>query len=141
MRYVLALALAASLIAAGCGGDDDDEALTKQEFITQADQVCAEGQAEIGKEADKVFKGQPSKAETEKFTTETAIPNIQSQIDGVRALTPPEGDEDQVNEITDSAQAALDEMKQDPSLLTQRGGSDPFEKTDQLSKEYGLKKC
>ena len=39
--------LVMGLVTAGCGGDDDDdgdgEALTKEEFIVQADQICAEG--------------------------------------------------------------------------------------------------
>ena len=53
-----------------------------------------------------------------------AIPNVQEQITAVGALTPPSGDEAQVTKIVDTAQAALDKAKQDPSLITGNGAGE-----------------
>jgi hypothetical protein len=132
--------LTVGFVAAGCGGGDDN--LTKAEFLKQGNEICKKGSQQIDKEAKKVFTSnqEPSQAEFNKFVTGTVIPSTQGQIDDIRDLNPPSDDEDQVNAILDSAQAALDKTKQDPTLL-QGGKNDPFKKTNQLSKAYGLTVC
>jgi hypothetical protein len=153
LMVLAAIGAAAAFVAAGCGGDDDDDettaattggeggALSKDAFVTAADGVCAQGDQRIEQEAEQQFKsgGEPSAKEQEQFYTDTVLPNIQSQIDGIRALTPPEGDEEQVTAILDAAQEAIDESEQDPSVVT--GGDDPFAEANQLAEEYGLKDC
>ena len=87
LGLVVLAVVAMALVAAGCGGDDDDDALTKEEFITQADDICTEGD-QIEEQAAEVFgSGQPSKAQQEAFIEETVIPETQAQIDGIRGLT------------------------------------------------------
>jgi hypothetical protein len=156
---LLALTLAAGLIAAGCGDDDDDttaatttsttttagatgEPLSKDEFIAQADAACKAGDKKIDAAADEVFSnGNPSQADQEAFVTDDVIPNIQEEVDGIAALTPPEGDEEEVAAIVDAAQSAIDEITADPSLLTEQGAGDPFTEANQLAKDYGLEVC
>jgi hypothetical protein len=160
---VLALVLAAGLIAAGCGDDDDEttaasvpttttsgatgatgatgEALTKDEFIKQADAICASGDKTINEAFDALGPGEPSGQEQEQVITDTVVPEVQGEIDGIRALTPPAGDEEEVGAILDAAQSAVDEVKADPSLLTEQNAEDPFKEANQLAKEYGLKEC
>ena len=158
---VLALALAAALIAAGCGDDDETtttaaapttttsgatgatgatgEALSKDEFIKQADQICADGDKSINEAFNALGSGEPSQQEQQQVVTDTVVPEIQGEIDGISALTPPAGDEEEVSAILDAAQSAVDQTKEDPTLLTQ--GQDPFQEANQLAKEYGLKVC
>jgi hypothetical protein len=145
--------LATGLIAAGCGGDDDNgddgnggEALTKQEFIAQADQICVEGDREIDAQAEDFFSGgpneQPSPEEIEGFGADVVVPGIQEQIDGIRGLTPPEEDQEQVTEFLDTAQEALDRVEADPSLIGPRQEeADPFAETTQLARDLGLQRC
>lgn len=158
-RFVVPLVgLIAGLILVGCGGGDDSTttagasgtsgaqgaALSKSEFLAQGNAICEKGDKEINAAASKIFtQGQaPSQADQEKFVTDTVIPNIQGQIDGLSALSPPSGDEDQVQAIIDAAQSALDQIKSDPSLITdQSGGSDPFAEANKLASAYGLDKC
>src|SRR5688572_30970926 len=90
-------ALGLAMLATGCGGDDDEETtvattgptgatgaaggepLSKQEFIKQADAICAKGDDEINREGNQAFQGEPpSTEEQEQFATETVIPNIQN---------------------------------------------------------------
>jgi len=96
-------AIAVGMLAAGCGGDDDETttaAPSKQEFIKQADAICVKGDKELDQAGRETFgKGQPSKQEIEQFATDTLVPNIQGQIDGVRALTPPELLADEENPV------------------------------------------
>jgi hypothetical protein len=151
--WLLALALAMGLIAAGCGDDDGDdgdgnggggEALTKQEFITQADQICSEEDAKLDAAAEDVFGGSnqpPSAAEQEQFAADTVIPNVRSQIDQIDELEPPEGDEDQIQAIVDSAREDLDAGEQDPSLFTDQGGEEPLAEASRLAQQYGMKVC
>jgi hypothetical protein len=131
--------LAAGLLAAGCGGGDDN--LTKAEFLKQGNAVCKKGNDQIDKAARQTFgKKHPSQAELNTFANDTLIPVVQQEIDGIRDLNPPSEDEDQVNAIVDEAQAALDKGKDDPSLLTNEK-ADPFKKANKLANDYGLKEC
>jgi hypothetical protein len=145
---ILGVACALALMgAAGCGGDDEEsaEAPTKEEFIAEADRICAEGDAEIDAAAQETFsEGRPSPQEQEQFLEETVLPSIQQQIDGIRELTPPEGDEEEVDEFLISADAAVGEVEANPSLLTQgeEGSStDPFAETARLGEQYGFRNC
>ena len=142
------MGLSGALILAGCGGGSSSstsgEALSKSQFLAQGNAICAKGGKQIQEAGKKVFTSSkaPSQAAQEKFATDTIIPNVQQQIDGIEALPPPSGDEAQVQAITDAAQSALDKAKQDPSLLTdQSGGGDPFAQANKLADSYGLTKC
>jgi hypothetical protein len=135
---LLTCALTLGLVVAGCGGGDDN--LTKAEFIKQADAICKQGNKQINAAAQDVFttKQEPSQAQLKQFATETLIPDVQRQVDGVRALNEPSDDEDQVNAFLDSAQSELDKGKKDPLYLT---SDKSFQKTNQLGKQYGFKVC
>jgi hypothetical protein len=137
----LVAVMAAGLAAVACGSSSDD-APSKAEFVKQADAICKKGNQDINQAAQKVFttKSQPSRAEFEKFANDTLIPSVQKQVDGVDGLTPPKGDEDQVQKITDEANAAIAKAKQDPTLL-ESNKSDPFAKANKLATDYGLKVC
>jgi hypothetical protein len=147
--WLLVLALATGLVAAGCGDDDDDgdggDAPTKEEFIAEADQICSDGDAEIEAAAEETFGESdqpPTAAEQEQFAADEVIPNIQEQVDGIDELTPPEGDEDQIQAIVDSAQEDLDAGAEDPSLFTEQGGGEePLAEASRLAQEYGMKAC
>ncbi len=146
-KFVSALAAltAVGMITAGCGGSNNSTsttALTKAQFDSQANAICKKGNQEINKAANATFKsGKPSSADLNKFATDTVIPSTQSQINQISDLTPPSGDEDQVNAILAAANKALDEVKKDPSLVTQQGGQDPFAETNKLANAYGLTTC
>jgi hypothetical protein len=163
LTAVTALVLAAGLIAAGCGDDDDEpttaattttteagatgatgavsgEPLSHEEFVTQADAICKAGDKEIDSEAQQIFSGgEPSEAEQEQFVTETVIPNVQEQVDGIAALTPPGGEEEEVQAIVDAANDALAEIEQDPAAFV--SGSNPFAEANRLARDYGLEVC
>lgn len=131
--------LALGLVAAGCGGGDD--ALTKSEFLKQGNAICKKGNKVIDSAANKAFPSnqQPSDAEITKFAEDTAIPEIQKEIDGIGDLNPPSADEDKVNAILDEAQVALDKAKADPLIFA--SNNDPFVKANKLANDYGLTEC
>jgi len=131
-------ALIAAVALAACGGDDDP---SKTEFIKDANAICKEGDKRINADAEKAFSAnkRPSKAEVTKFSEDTAIPEIQAQIDDLRDLGAPSGDDEKVSAILDEAQSALDEVEADPTVFL--SDTDPFAKANKLAKGYGLTEC
>lgn len=135
---LVAFTLLLTLGVAGCG---DDDALTKEEFIAQANQACVDGDEEIDQAAQERFgNADPSRKEFKQFTLETVVPRVQTTIDEIRDLAPPEGDEDQINAFLDVVQADLDQVEEDP-LAIRSPQSDLFVEPDRLAREYGIEEC
>jgi hypothetical protein len=154
------LALAAGSIAAGCGGGDDTTTvsgasgatgaqgapLTKDAFLAKGNAICKKGNQELNQAGKQFFQSlglskneQPSSDQIQQFATQTVIPKVEAQIDGIDALPAPSGDEAQVQALVDAARQDLDKIKQDPSLL--EGNNDPFADANKLAKQYGLDEC
>jgi hypothetical protein len=139
-------ALAVGLVAAGCGSSNDNStstsSLTKAEWIAKADAICQAGNQEINAAAHQQFPNnqKPSQADQQSFATGSVIPSVQKQLDQIKALGAPSGDETQVNAILDAVSADLDKVKSDPSLVTSNSG-DPFADANKLATAYGLKVC
>lgn len=143
-------AAAIALAGIGCGGGDEEstmaeaeaeQALTKEEFITQADQICADGDAELEQAFNELDPDiQPSDEEATTFITDTVLPNLHGQADAIGELPAPEGDEEQVDEIVTALNSAIDEAEADPTgAIT--GGKDTFAEVNTLAQDYGLTKC
>jgi hypothetical protein len=150
MRSIGIAAAAASLLVlgavaiAGCGGSDDTSsttaAISEDDFVTQANAICAEGNKTLEAAGQEAFSGKPSEAELDQYVTDTMVPNIQGQIDEITALGAPAGDEEQVSGFLDTAQETLDQVEADPSVLTS-GDQDAFAETNELMTDYGLTEC
>jgi hypothetical protein len=149
------LAAGLALVVAGCGGDDETSTstsivgatgtggvtLTKEEFLAQANSICKQGSKAIDQAAEGLFSGQqPTDAEIEQFA-QILVPGIQAQIDAVRALPAPEGDEETITTFLDESQSALDQVEADPPLLAASGDASPFTESNRLATEYGLTEC
>jgi hypothetical protein len=148
---VIAALVALALIVAGCGDSDDSTtdstaSLTKAEFVKQGNAVCAAG----NKELDEGFEDfaqerklsqdkEPSKAEFEEVAEDVLIPGVSKQIQGLRALGTPEGDEGEADRLLTGAEEALEEIEADPSLISEEG--DPFADVNKEAREYGLTTC
>jgi len=134
-------AVTAALFAIGCGGDDDDgSSLSKQEFLKQGNEICAKGNQELDQAAQKTFSGGPPSAEeASAFVNDELIPNVEDQVSQLRDLSPPEGDEDEVNAILDAADEGLSKSEDDPAGVFQEG--DPFAEANKLARDYGLVAC
>jgi ABC-type lipoprotein release transport system permease subunit len=136
----LTAVLAVGVIAAGCGSGDDDSStssLTKSEWIAKADAICQQGNQENEEAAQQQFGNQkPTAADVQQFATGTALPNTQTQVDKIRALGAPSGDEDAVNHILDTVQADIDKAKAAGDIE-----NSTFADGNALAKQYGLKVC
>jgi len=145
--------VAGILFATGCGGSDNSTttgangaqgaALSKQQFIAQADGICTQGNQAINAAAQKAFGGgKPSSQQIQQFAQATLVPQTQEDLTAIKALPAPSGDEDQINAIVNAAQEGLDKIKSDPSLLTQgKDAGGAFTQANKLATAYGLKVC
>jgi hypothetical protein len=140
MAAVTGMALMVVALIAGCGGSSDDGP-SKSEFLTKANAICTKGTEEINAATSEQFgpDGPTTEEDSAQFITETVVPSIQSQVDQIKALDPPSGDEDQIAAITDGAEAAIAQVNEDPSLAS--SGTSPFAESDKLATEYGLTEC
>ncbi len=141
----IALVVIGAALAVGCGGGDSGSstsaALSKEEFISQADAICKQGNQDINAAGKEIFGGgKPTQDQIDQFVNDSVIPSIQGQVDDIRALTPPAGDEDTINNLLDDVESALDQAKSDPTVLT-GNGSGPFAKANEEAQAYGLKEC
>jgi hypothetical protein len=142
---LLALAaLATGLIAAGCGDDDDDDAssdtgteateLTHEQFVTEANRICKQGNAELAQEGPDAGPGSPA---FESFVTDTLVPNVQGQIADIRALGIPEEDES-LNATLDEAEGITEDIAANPASITE---GDPFAPINDELTAAGLTEC
>jgi hypothetical protein len=151
---LLAAFAALAIIVAGCGSSDSTTGgteatnpLTKAEFLKQGNAICAKGNKEIGegfeefaKEHHFSKKKEPSSGELEEAAEEILIPKVRQQIDGIRALGAPSGEEAEVEAILAAAEKGLKKGEEDPAVMVEEGEG-PFTEANKLSREYGLVKC
>ena len=135
---LFALLAATMLVAAGCGGDDSSEdAPTKAEYITQADEICANDQEEIQTAAADV-SGEPNDPATQEVVTNDVLPIYQDQLEELRGLTPPEGEEDATAGIYDALEEALAAIEEDPAAI---GDPTTFADANEQAIDFGLEVC
>lgn len=145
MRLVslfVALMLSGALVAA-CG-DDDDEALSKSEYIRLGDAICAEWAGDFNKLFEEGFP--TTQSALTKFFGEAA-PLFERRMSRLRALEPPEGGEDQVNGFLAAGDKAVSEFRKasnDPELAKRIFAAEGGKNEEAFTKQaqaYGLSKC
>jgi len=165
-RLAAALVALVALVAvvAGCGGggsssstdgdstssgsteaDSGGAAPTKAVFIKEGDKICTDDEGELNKEVEAFAKEEgidlekgelTSDQETELFQ-EVVLPNIARQAEDLAALTPPEGDEETIEELTDTLTSEVEEAEDaggKPSDTTLAGAT-------KMAQAYGFKSC
>jgi hypothetical protein len=149
-RLVLSIAAVGAVAAlAGCGGGGDtsgsSSSIPKDEFVEQANAICAkgkkEGLAEMAAYVRKQGAGSPqAKAELLQEALRTVfIPAVQKQIDEVRALGAPDEGEEQVDAFLASMQKAVDQAGEKSSAGPQFASL--FKSSAALAHEYGIDAC
>jgi hypothetical protein len=166
-RTSLAVPVAAALLAltlAGCGGGDDaasqdapadaatsaaasaqdtpagtDDSgeITKDEFVTRANAVCAARNAELASAGAEVDPADADAVAT--YATDVLVPNVRGQLDDIRALGFPADDAELLDATLTDAGIALDTIESDPAVLT--GSENPFAAVNATLTDYGLTEC
>jgi hypothetical protein len=154
LLVVLAAAVAALAVFAGCGSSDDSDdtteatvTVTKAQLIKQGDTICKQGDEEIeegferyAEENDIPKNKEPSNEQGVEIVETVIVPNITTQAELIRGIGIPEGDEEQVEAMLDSLDEAVEEAEKDPESLFDEE-SDPFGDANQRAEDYGFKVC
>jgi len=139
------------LVLAGCGGGssstESTSSLTKAEFVKKGNAICAKGEKEVEagvegfiKENNFSEKKPPTGAQMEALAEEVLLPTVRKQLDEIRALGIPSGEEQEVEAIFVAVEEGIEKTEEDPSAFAE-GGSGPFVKANKLAREYGLTVC
>jgi hypothetical protein len=135
---------AALLLAAGCSGDGDDR-LSKEEYVRQADSLCARYDERLAK------LPQPQTLEALARLAAQAQPIAREGVERLRALRPPEELEGKANEWlerNDENVRKIGELRE----AARRGdgrrvqelasaAADNEARADALARELGLRRC
>jgi hypothetical protein len=135
--------LVAVLAVAGCGGGDETSSLTKAEFVKQGNAVCKEKKSEredlFQTFTKEVGSGDVTKADQEALVAEVLQPPYEATIEGLKDLGAPEGDEQQIEAITEAMEKALEKAEANP-LVSLRTNIQ-FAEANALAVKYGLTDC
>lgn len=159
--------LAIAALVAGCGGGDSSTsgsssdttstessesgdsggaAPTKAAFIKEADEICSKADAELSEEITDFAEENDISIEGEEPPTEdqeveifksVMLPNIAQQAEDIAALTPPEGDEETVEDITDTLTSEVEKAEGEDGIPD----ASTLEEASNKAKAYGLKTC
>lgn len=123
-----ALLVIVGICVGGCGGSSSTTTnttagISKADFVAKGNAICVKGEQQQEAETEAFVKKhhlenkKPTEAEQAEMVNTIFVPNIQSQIDAVKALGAPSGQEQQVESAIEISQQTLDKAKADPSLF------------------------
>ncbi len=139
-------ALALAAFAVGCGGETAAP-LTKPQFIKQADAICARSDQRFQARYQYFMQHTPnptlpaerSMAQWIEIVKTVYGPSIEQEVEELRALAPPRGDQRRVNAILAAIEEGLGKVREDPTVEAQTEAQ--FKKAVELAREYGLTVC
>jgi hypothetical protein len=144
---VVTLAALALFAATGCSGGETEEELTREEFISRADAICVEANAEVA--------NLPSPNLADPAATPSTIREVVEIQRAARrrlaALKPPPEDVPAIREWLRFVDASVDQAERVARALERderqavndanAEGSDARLEADQLARQYGLTRC
>lgn len=154
---LLVPSLLASLALAACGGDENGEEgsngngglptgdVSREDYIAQADEVCAATGETIDAQAQEYFTDlglgadeRPTPEQTSEFVSEVVAPEIENELDQLRSLEAPEQDAAELAEIYDLVEQSAQRLADDPDAVAEE---DPFAEANQRARDYGFEVC
>jgi hypothetical protein len=120
--------------------------LSKAEFVEQANAICTrektKGLEEMGAYAKQHRGAATGQAKIEligEAIQKVFLPSVQSQVNQIRALGAPAGDEQEVEALLDSLEEAVEKASQGTASSARFGQA--FASSGKLAREYGLSDC
>lgn len=143
---VIAVLGAAMLgMLAGCGGGGSTATVTKAEFVKRGNRICEQGRREIEARFRKTNNRlrasgkKVSKAEQEKGLVRVFAAPYEAEIEALRELPPPEGEEEALATVVEAMEGALRKVKAEPHALA--NSSKHFAQVNAASSGLGLTEC
>jgi hypothetical protein len=152
IRAVAAMTIVLALTSVvGCGGTDQSSASNnKAAFIHKANAICeATRKALTSSEAFKVLRevkeetGKSGREAEAAFIPKWVVPKAEAEVEEIRSLGAPSGDEDRIEALLSSLEDVLETAKSHPKryLHEQFTFKHPYRKVEKLATEYGIAAC
>ncbi len=141
---------------AGCGGDDSSTTDATTSGVTgftgeaptdpisyhlAADKYCRAAEKELDRaSADAFAGGTPTPEELTDFVNDVYLPVMRRQMEQIRTIPIPEGEEEAVNAIYEAFDEGLAEAEANPEDLV-NGPPAGIERASALAVEYGFDDC
>jgi hypothetical protein len=106
MQRVLLLVLVLPVLVAACGGEDRGPRLTKEQFASKADAICAK----YNKQAESLAS--PKSLTELADVADNTIPILRNAISDWRKLNPPQSEEETVDEWIGSVEELVDDLEE-----------------------------
>lgn len=128
--------------ADGSGGELEPTSESKEEYVAEANALCRKQKKQIQADLSKLLQTLPEgspQASARKIVEEGLTPGLEAEVEGLRELGAPEGDEEQIEALLVAIEATLAEAREDPKAFV--GNASAFAKTRKLAGEYGIGQC
>ncbi len=155
------LMFVALLLAGGCGDDaggDDTEgaadatptittsSLTKAEFLARGNAICADGRRQfLPRMSAYIERRYPDEEVTPEIFADAIhvvfLPMLETQIEEIRELGAPRGDEQTIETFLDTLQAKIDVIETWQRVPSRFPVDREFRPAGELAREYGLLTC
>lgn len=129
-----------------CGGDDD-EGKSKDDYVKEANAVCAKSNAELEQVAADAFEDpeKPTSDEAQAYLAEI-VPILRQQLLDLEKIEKPKDDEDQIEDILKAAETGTTALAEgsknkEEALVTVAAGDETFAEANKLATAYGLDEC
>lgn len=150
---LLAAAVLALAVAAGCGGSGEDEvavqtgSLPKAKFIEKADAICEAARTEFlakytnfaEAHQEDITDAKKQEAVLTEVLESLLAPNVEAQVKQIGELGAPSDYVPQVETFLDALEERLDEAADDPSGLTST--PTPFKRAEDAARQAGMYGC
>lgn len=121
--------------------DGSGTAPAKAAFIKELDAVCEAIPNEYEKKRQALLRGpEKSNATPTRINAVAAVPPIFTAVEAMEELTPPRGDEAEVEAMVDALEAAGKSLEKEPGLRLS-GPESPYAEFVALTAKYGTKFC
>jgi len=130
-RGSVAIAITIAVLSvAGCGGEDDDEGPSQQEFIAQADAICQEADK---KQAKGIYG--PNFSDAAYLSRHNAV--TRDALERLRALDAPEGDREAVDDVLSAIKGTVAAVDKRIAALRARDLPRQSEAQQDFERSYG----
>jgi len=143
-RKLIALALAAILVLAGCGGGDSTTALSKQEFLKKANSICDQVYTEVSRRYNALSLlngGRPTAVEMNRGAQRIIVPASTQLAGRLRRLGPPEGGEVWFEKMLAALEEGTERAEEDAAVARGYGGEFAFQRAYEVMWAHGLEEC
>ena len=145
-RIALCLFALAALGAGASCGDDGGPPLSSEEFVTQSNAICKDGDVKLAEKGKELLTNPNTPAdEVTKFYLKNAVPNARTKLKEIGELSPPTKDKATVKRMLDAGKRATDAvekgLKDQGTAFREASGSDLFKEFDQLARDLKLTDC